>query len=149
VLLACNGPQLEISSCPAAQAPPPGFGAFPDAATFAHNGNGAAGAFPPAEQQPPAAQQQPNGGQPGSAAPAPLAALGSASSGFNPFGLPSPSFASPVPPFSDNRFADVSPMQNVPSAPVPHPMRAPPNPPPQPPGEAAPAQQQQHQFSTW
>jgi hypothetical protein len=49
--------------------------------------------------------------------------------GFNPFGLPSPSFASPVPPFSDDRFADVSPMTGVPSQPVPQPMRAPPAPP--------------------
>ena len=115
----------------------PAFAAFPDAPSFAPNGNGAAGAAYPAEPQPQ------NGGaqKPGQLA---VATSGGANTGFNPFGLPSPSFASPVPPFSDNRFADVSPMQNVPSAPVPHPMRAPPNPPP---GEAP--QQQQHQFSAW
>lgn len=43
--------------------------------------------------------------------------------GFNPFGLPSPSFASPVPVTADNRFADVSPMADAPPPSVPAPMR--------------------------
>ena len=42
---------------------------------------------------------------------------------FNPFGLPSPSFASPVPVTADNRFADVSPMADAPPPSVPAPMR--------------------------
>ncbi|CAK0770470.1 hypothetical protein CVIRNUC_003770 [Coccomyxa viridis] len=49
--------------------------------------------------------------------------------GFNPFGLPSPSFASPVPVTADNRFADVSPMADAPPPFIPAPMRAPPAPP--------------------
>lgn len=60
--------------------------------------------------------------------------------GFNPFGLPSPSFATPVPAFADNRFADVSPMSNAPPPPVPQPMRAP----PAPPGHAP-----NRQYSAW
>ncbi len=50
---------------------------------------------------------------------------------FNPFqlNLPVPPFASPVPLFADNRFADVSPMGAAPSPAVPQPMRAPPAPP--------------------
>ncbi|KAK9901560.1 hypothetical protein WJX75_001857 [Coccomyxa subellipsoidea] len=63
-----------------------------------------------------------------------------AGNSFNPFGLPSPSFASPVPAFADNRFADVSPMSNAPPPPVPQPMRAP----PAPPGHAP-----NRQYSAW
>ncbi|KAK9835238.1 hypothetical protein WJX81_007965 [Elliptochloris bilobata] len=50
---------------------------------------------------------------------------------FNPFQLhlPSPLFASPVPLFADNRFADVSPVAAAPAPLVPQPMRAPPAPP--------------------
>ncbi|BDA42284.1 hypothetical protein COCOBI_03-1710 [Coccomyxa sp. Obi] len=63
-----------------------------------------------------------------------------AGASFNPFGLPSPSFATPVPAFADNRFADVSPMSNAPPPPVPQPMRAP----PAPPGKAP-----NRQYSAW
>lgn len=50
-------------------------------------------------------------------------AKGGSGGGFNPFGLPSPSFASPVPVTADNRFADVSPMADAPPPSVPAPMR--------------------------
>ena len=50
-------------------------------------------------------------------------AKGGSGSDFNPFGLPSPSFASPVPVTADNRFADVSPMADAPPPSIPAPMR--------------------------
>ncbi len=50
-------------------------------------------------------------------------AKGGSGGGFNPFGLPSPIFASPVPVTADNRFADVSPMADAPQPSVPAPMR--------------------------
>ena len=50
-------------------------------------------------------------------------AKGASGAAFNPFGLPSPSFASPVPVSADNRFADVSPMADAPPPSIPAPMR--------------------------
>ena len=50
-------------------------------------------------------------------------AKGGSGSDFNPFGLPSPSFASPVPVTADNRFADVSPMADAPPPSILAPMR--------------------------
>ncbi|KAK9816690.1 hypothetical protein WJX72_003749 [[Myrmecia] bisecta] len=58
---------------------------------------------------------------------------------FNPFGLPSPSYATPVSPFQDNSFADVSPVAFAPPQPVPKPMRAPPPAPPSAPQTLNPA----------
>lgn len=43
---------------------------------------------------------------------------------FNPFELPSPTYASPVPKHLDNTFAEFSPVANAPVQPkVPNPMR--------------------------
>ena len=44
--------------------------------------------------------------------------------GFNPFGLPAPTYTHPAPPsYADNTFADFSPLTPAPPPPAPQPMR--------------------------
>jgi len=64
---------------------------------------------------------------------------------FNPFDLPSPTYASPVPSHVDNSFAEFSPVAGAPIQPkVLNPMRAPPEPP-----KGSPLQPPKSSFSSW